>query len=245
MMSINLIPKPVLRRMIDTVVKATSKTQEQLALDMGYGKTYFSEILAPTGVVTSKFTNSFTAKYGQYLENPNISRGKGSKALEDRKKSKSEPKKRSVPFYDAPAIAGISETDMTAIHAPAGTIDVGDLLMDSEAAIRIYGNSMMPNYPPGCVVGLVKCDSLSIEPGEVYVIETKTRRILKRLFYPNDKPNADKFICLSDNTMKFEGGARDGQLAYPAFEIPKNEIKRLYVVSGVIKRNANSIVINR
>jgi phage repressor protein C with HTH and peptisase S24 domain len=154
-------------------------------------------------------------------------------------------KKKTIPFFDAPATAGMSETDMSPIHAPAGTIDVGDLLHDSQAAIRIYGNSMMPNYPPGCVVGLVRCDSLFIEPGEVYVIETKTRRILKRLFYPGDKSNSDKFICISDNTMKFEGGARDGQLAYPAFEIPKKEIKGLFVVAGVIKRNSNSIVINR
>lgn len=90
--------------------------------------------------------------------------------------------KKRIPFYDAPAAGSdIAITDMTAIHAPAGTIDVGDLLHDSEAAIRIYGNSMLPNYPPGCVVGLAKCNTSFIEPGEVYVIETRDRRILKKL----------------------------------------------------------------
>lgn len=90
--------------------------------------------------------------------------------------------KKRIPFYDAPAAGSdVAITDMTAIHAPAGTIDVGDLLHDSEAAIRIYGNSMLPNYPPGCVVGLAKCNTSFIEPGEVYVIETRDRRILKRL----------------------------------------------------------------
>lgn len=153
--------------------------------------------------------------------------------------------KKRIPFYDAEAVGGITETEMTPIHAPSGTIDIGDLLNDSHAAIRIYGNSMLPNYPPGCVVGLVKCDHNFIEPGEVYVIETRDRRILKRLFYPNDKPESEKITCYSDNIMKFEGGARHGQLAYPPFDIQKKEIINLFVVTGVIKRNSNSVIINR
>jgi transcriptional regulator with XRE-family HTH domain len=154
-------------------------------------------------------------------------------------------KKKTIPFYDAPASAGLTETEMSAMHAPAGTIDVGDLLHDSEAAIRIYGNSMLPNYPPGCVVGLAKISNTFIEPGEVYVIETRDRRLLKRLFYKNDKADEKSFTCYSDNIMKFEGGARDGKLAYPPFDLPKKEIINLFVVTGVIKRNANSIIINR
>ena len=152
---------------------------------------------------------------------------------------------KAIPFYDAPAAAGLTETEMTAIHAPAGTIDVGDLLSDSQAAIRIYGNSMLPNYPPGCVVGLARCNKSFIEPGEVYVIETSDRRILKRLFYKGDISDGDWLTCYSDNIMKFEGGARDGRLAYPPFDIPKKEIINLFVVTGVIKRNANSVIINR
>lgn len=155
------------------------------------------------------------------------------------------PRKKTIPFFDAPAVGGIEETEMTPIHAPAGTIDVGDLLHDSQAAIRIYGNSMLPNYPPGCVVGLIKCRGLFIEPGEVYVIETRDRRLLKRLFYKDDASESDKFLCYSDNIMKFDGGSRNGKLAYPPFEIPKEEVVSLFVVTGVIKRNANSVIINR
>lgn len=154
-------------------------------------------------------------------------------------------RKKTVPFYDAPAVGGVTETDMTPIHAPSGTIDIGDLLNDSVAAIRIYGNSMLPNYPPGCVVGLAKIKSTFIEPGEVYVIETADRRMLKRLFYPKDNPDGSHFTCYSDNTMLFDGGARNGKLAYPPFDIPKKEIINMFVVTGVIKRNANSVIINR
>ena len=154
-------------------------------------------------------------------------------------------KKKTIPFYDAEAVGGITETDMTPIHAPSGTIDIGDLLNDSQAAIRIYGNSMLPNYPPGCVVGLVRCNKSFIEPGEVYVIETRDRRLLKRLFYKEDNTDGDLITCYSDNIMKFEGGSRNGKLAYPPFDLPKGEIINLFMVTGVIKRNANSVIINR
>lgn len=154
-------------------------------------------------------------------------------------------KAKSIPFYDAEASAGIVETEMNPIHAPAGTIDVGDLLNDSQAAIRIYGNSMIPNYPPGCVVGLLKVSDSFIEPGEVYVIETRDRRLLKRLFYKEDDPESPYLHCVSDNTMIFQGGGRHGKLAYPPFNLPKEEVISIFAVTGVIKRNSNSVIINR
>ena len=153
---------------------------------------------------------------------------------------------KKIPFYDAEASASdISLTEMTAISAPAGTIDIGDLLNDSDSAIRIYGNSMMPNYPPGCVVGLKKVTKKFIIPGDVYVLETTDQRVLKRLFYKDDSTDGDALLCVSDNTMKFEGGARSGKLAYPPFEILKEDVVRLFLVTGVVKRNSNSIIINR
>lgn len=152
--------------------------------------------------------------------------------ISKRRELKNTGKKR-IPFYDAEAAAGNVDIEMTPIHAPAGTIDIGDLLHDSEAAIRIYGNSMLPNYPPGCVVGLSKCTTKFIEPGEVYVIETRDRRMLKRLFYKDDDANSTILTCYSDNTMKFEGGSRAGKDAYPPFNIPLSEIVNLFVVTGV------------
>ena len=153
-----------------------------------------------------------------------------------------------VDFYDnANGTASLVETDMSPIHAPSGTIDIGDLLHDSEAAIRIYGNSMLPNYPPGCVVGLARVEK-KIQPGEVYVVETKGQkgqRLLKRLFYHNDDFDSEYIILISDNTMKFDGGARAGKLAYPPDKIHIDDIQNLFIVTGVIKRNANSIIMHR
>lgn len=237
-----MISKKEFKRLVEKVMSATGKNQEELAIGMNYGKNYISEVLSPTGIMTEKFSNAFLLKYGHYLENPK--KPKPTNGSEGLPKPNSGSKKK-IPFYDAPAEGGLSETEMTAIHAPAGTIDVGDLLHDSQAAIRIYGNSMIPNYPPGCVVGLAKVNDAFIEPGEVYVIETRDRRVLKRLFYKEDDPEANSLMCVSDNVMRFEGGARDGKLAYPPYLINKREIVNLFIVTGVIKRNTNSVIINR
>lgn len=139
-----------------------------------------------------------------------------------------------IPFYDAEAAAGNNyEMDMMPSR-PVGMIEIGSVLRDCESAIRVYGNSMVPNYPAGCVIGLKLHTDSFIEPGRVYVVETRNNRYLKRLYYTKDKKS---FHCLSDNTMKYEDGPRKGELYYQDFEIPIDEVVRLHRVVGVIKRN--------
>ena len=139
-----------------------------------------------------------------------------------------------IPFYDAEAAAGNSyEMDMLPSR-PVGMIEIGSVLRDCESAIRFYGNSMVPNYPAGCVIGLKLHTDSFIEPGRAYVVETRDNRYLKRLYYTKDKK---AFHCLSDNTMKYEDGPRKGEFYYQDFEIPIEEVVRLHRVVGVIKRN--------
>ena len=139
-----------------------------------------------------------------------------------------------IPLYDAEAAAGDGyEMDMSPARV-VDTIEIGSLLRDSEAALRIYGNSMVPNYPSGCVVGLRPHMDNFIEPGQVYVVETRENRYLKRLFY-----NADHsaFRCVSDNHVTFDSGPMKGEFCFPEFEIPFEAVRRLFRVVGVIKRN--------
>ena len=139
-----------------------------------------------------------------------------------------------IPLYDAEAAAGNGyEMDMSPAR-PIEMIQIGGFLRESEAALRIYGNSMIPHYPPGCIVALKPWVERFIEPGAVYVVETISNRYLKRLMY-----NADKTAlrCVSDNTMRHEDGAAKGELCYPEFEIPVEDVRRLFRVVGVIKRN--------
>ena len=175
------------------------KAEDQL----GYAENYIDQALSKGGNL--KLLNSLKV-LSMNVDKSNIAAEPEQTYQSKRNTLKNGEGKKRVPLYDAPAAAGNTSGDMTPIAAPAGTIDVGDLLHDSQAAIRIYGNSMIPNYPPGCVVGLARCESKFIEPGEVYVIETRDRRILKRLFYKDDNSDGDFITCYSDNIMNFKGG---------------------------------------
>lgn len=139
-----------------------------------------------------------------------------------------------IPLYDAGAAAGETyAADMTPAKI-AGMIDIGSILRDSEHAIRVYGNSMVPNYPAGCIIGTRPHIDSFIEPGRVYVIETRGGRYIKRLYYNDSK---EAFQCISDNHMIFEDGPRKGKPCYPDFEVPIDEVLKLHKVVGVIKRN--------
>lgn len=141
---------------------------------------------------------------------------------------------RVIPLYDADAAAGSSYgMDMAPARATE-MIQIGGFLRESEAALRVYGNSMIPHYPPGCIVALKIWNERFIEPGAVYVVETQENRFLKRLLYNVDKT---AFRCVSDNTIRHEDGAAAGELCYPEFEIPVEAVRRLFRVVGVVKRN--------
>lgn len=62
--------KESFRLLVETVAFYSKKTNEQLATDMGYGKTYISEMLSPTGKLSQKFIRVFREKYKEYLEKP-------------------------------------------------------------------------------------------------------------------------------------------------------------------------------
>lgn len=60
--------KEEVKNMVDSVCVATNQTQEELAVALGYGKTYISEMFAPTGKVTDKFVRKLRMKYGKSLD---------------------------------------------------------------------------------------------------------------------------------------------------------------------------------
>lgn len=62
--------KEQFKTLVENVVFATRKTQEQLAQDMGYGKNYISDVLSPKGKLTQKFIEAFKRKYSPFLGTP-------------------------------------------------------------------------------------------------------------------------------------------------------------------------------
>lgn len=194
-----------------------------------------SEYLSGKKMVSDKFLQTFCEVYKIDYEDL-------IKESENIDKPKSEKGKRRIPILGE-AIAG---TDMEIVVTEGDQhndyIDVGELLSDSEAAFTVYGNSMTPAYPPGCLIGIKRNMDNFIQPGETYMLLTKSNRVFKRLFYNKDKTG---YLCKSDNELKYESGELHGQPYYPIFEVPFESVISVFDVTGMIKRNRNSAVMQR
>lgn len=243
--------------------------QKEVAQDLGYSREgTVSEILNGKRLITPKFQKAFCATYGiseEWLltgegnmfnavsDTDSISQTK-SAANNNSNTEVSEPenvdyptiggRRKSVPLFDTEASAGQGNSiDLAPVTTPTQYIELGDLLRsDSQAALYIFGNSMTPSYPSGCIVGLRQNNDGIIQPGEVYVIEIESNRLLKRLYYNDDNT---AYVLYSDNTMQFETGPRKGHYMYPPFEVKFDSVRRLFDVTGVIKRNRNSAILQR
>lgn len=212
---------------------ANHLTQSELAEYLDVGQSFISQIEKGVRPIPAEYISKIYANENWDNSTLKIS-SEVLKSEQQKKSDEIETRGKLIPFYDAEAAAGNSyEMDMLPSR-PVGMIEIGSVLRDCESAIRVYGNSMVPNYPAGCVIGLKLHTDSFIEPGRVYVVETRDNRYLKRLYYTKDKKS---FHCLSDNTMKYEDGPRKGELYYQDFEIPIDEVVRLHRVVGVIKRN--------
>ena len=85
-------------------------------------------------------------------------------------------------------------------------------------AIMVAGDSMAPKYPHGTRVFIKRIDdSLFINWGEVYVLDTTNGVIIKKVA-PSDKP--DCLRCVSLNPAP----------EYAPFDVPKKEVRALYRV---------------
>jgi phage repressor protein C with HTH and peptisase S24 domain len=150
--------------------------------------------------------------------------------------------RRKIPVIGEAAAGTTEEIIVTETRYDAEYIDVGDLLKDSQAAFIVYGNSMTPAYPPGCVVGIRLNRDNFIQPGETYLLVTKSNRVFKRLYYNEDNTG---YLCVSDNTLKHEHGPLSGKYFYPAFEIAGDDVLQVYDITGMIKRNRHSNIMQR
>lgn len=140
-----------------------------------------------------------------------------------------------IPFYDAIAVAGRkSVANMEAVTVPAEMINPGDWYIDATCAMRVYDESMVPEYRPGSVVALKEVyDKRLIIPGEDYVIETPEYRVIKRLQKADDKTC---WLACSVNQEIWEQGPHKGKLIHEPFEIPIDLVRRIFLVLGEIRR---------
>lgn len=226
-----------LKKAIESIKLSRNILQSDIALAVGVKNTYLSDVINGRVPLSDNLAEKF---YEQFqIDKSWLLTGEGEMLKNNSDKNNTTSSEqiltgKLIPLYDADAAAG-TEYGMSMEPArKTGLIEIGNVLKDSEQAIKVYGNSMTPNYPAGCVIGTKLHTDSFIEPGRVYIVETRDNRYLKRLYYNDDKTC---FHCMSDNQMKYEDGPRQGKLYYQDFEIPFEEVIRLHQVVGVIKRN--------
>lgn len=133
-----------------------------------------------------------------------------------------------IPFYDAVAVGGTGIlADQSAVNAPNDMIDPGTFLRRATGSLRIYGHSMFPKYPAGCIVAFREADLELIIWGEDYVIELEDRRIIKRV----ERGKEGYILAVSYNKSE--------EYVYAPIDIPVTKVKRLYMVLGKIELEAS------
>lgn len=92
-----------------------------------------------------------------------------------------------------------------------------------EYLIRVSGSSMYPKYSNGDLLACRPLKDLSfVQWGKPYTLDTEQGVIVKRLFpCPDDNESLE---CHSDNKVN-----------YPSFKIPKDSIRSVAIVVGVIR----------
>lgn len=155
---------------------------------------------------------------------------KGTQALKVNRDA--DPEK--IPFYDVMAVGGLSVlAEQTPVSEPTEMIDPGTWFRSATGALRVYGHSMFPKYPSGCIVAFKKSNEnipAVIVWGEDYVIELADRRILKRVDRGETKGSIK---AVSYNVNK------DNKYVYDPIEIPLTAIKRMYMVLGKVELEAS------
>lgn len=240
------------------------KTQRELATDIGATNTTLSNwekgISKPDLETIIKLSNYFGISIdelifskhqngkeeSQFLEET----GRDNKRIPSEKKytpeytpeytpDKSDTSKTShihlIPFYDAIAVAGrMSGANMEPVSGPAEMINPGDWYLDATCAMRVFDESMIPEYRPGSIVALKEVyDKRLIIPGEDYVVETTEYRVIKRLQRASD-PTC--WLACSVNQEIWEQGPHKGRLIHEPFEIPIDLVRRVFLVLGEIRR---------
>lgn len=139
-----------------------------------------------------------------------------------------------IPFYDAVAVGGASMlADQNPVSDAAEMINPGTWFRTAQGALRVYGHSMFPKYPAGCIIAFKNGTDMSvIHYGEDYVIELEDRRIVKRV---QKSKQAEHIQVNSYNTMKDDSGSA----VYSSYDIPLRAVKRMYMVLGKIELEAS------
>jgi repressor LexA len=140
---------------------------------------------------------------------------------EARIKEPSESYRSGVPIIPFSAIAGYANGDQTALERECLRCVVEEF-KGAEFIIRLQGDSMVPEHKNG---DMVACKSIAhrdlIQWGRVYILDTIDGPMCKRIFAGSTDST---FSLVSDNREN-----------YPAFEIDRKHVRKIFSVLGHIR----------
>jgi len=193
--------------------------QNKFAKQCGFSESLISN---SKGSIGSEVLNKIISKYPELNINWLLT-GEGEMLKSNTEIS--ELKGKFVPLIPIEAAAGFPGEDFPGVrYEDCEQYYVPEFQMSGvEFVIRVSGSSMYPKYSNGDVLACKKInDVLFFQWGKVYVIDSSQGSLVKRVF--EDKENPDNLLLISDNKEN-----------YPAFSIPKSDIRSLSIVLGVIR----------
>lgn len=215
---------------IEQIRKAHGLTQQNFASSIGVSRSVLSQIeigkINPTIEVIKQIASIYCISFDDLLSEEEIVIDTSKKPvlyISDPKEvyQKSAIKNFALPLIPISAMAGISSGEVSIQKLDVERYVVPDFDNKADFLIRLTGTSMSPIYYNGDVVACKKIPTNTwIQWGKVYVMDTVQGPLCKRLF-ESEKANFVKVV--SDNEK------------YPPFEMPKDEIRSLSIVVGVIR----------
>lgn len=202
---------------------------KDISTRMGVDKGNLSSFLSNKKSVSKKFLESFEKEYRVELSGFNYDKEFYQDIEESKLKEPQEEyladKNKELPLIPINAMAGFSNGDSQVLQYDiTNSYRIPEL--DGKGVkylIRVSGSSMYPKYSNG---DLLACkplkDKTFFQWGKAYVLDTEQGAIVKRLFPCKDDDNC--LECRSDNKTH-----------YPPFHIPKDSIRSIAIVVGVIR----------
>ena len=146
-----------------------------------------------------------------------------------------------IPLYDGIITASLVNQDLPPQTEAVEMVDAGDWFRDATSAMRVHGDSMFPDYVSGSIVAMKEVfNKRLIVYGEDYLIETSEYRVLKRL-QKSDLPQ--NWLLCSTNEDMWENGTLKGRLIHEPFDIHIDDVTKICLILGSVKRNHSSRIV--
>ena len=198
--------------------------ETEFAKSLNTSRERISRVIKLKNGISSDLANTIIEKYNNV--NYNWLRYGEGEMLNENKKSIAKPEEDdySVPLIPIDAVAGFGTGDFEGgRYENCERYKIPEFRTAKvEFVVHVNGSSMYPKYSSGDILACRKVyDILFFQWGKVYVIDSSQGVLVKRVF---ECPSEDYILLVSDNGEN-----------YPSFSIPKNDIRSLSIVLGVIR----------